>query len=89
MTLDDLPPERDFEAIFDFAMKFDGYTHHGSFDACARAAKSRKRDSLDALRNELFFEARASRHTGSDSLTPVYRQLVPLFRQFLAGREQA
>ncbi len=87
MTLEDLPPKDDFEAIFEFAMNFDGYKHYGSFEACAQAAKSRRRDSLDAIRNELFFEARATRHTDSDSLTPTYRELFPLFRQFLAASE--
>jgi hypothetical protein len=74
----EMPDPENAEAVFSFAMTFNGYEHYGSFEACAEAAHARRRDSIDALRNELFFEARASRHRGDDRYLDVYRELRPL-----------
>ncbi|MBB6503407.1 hypothetical protein F4693_000360 [Sphingomonas endophytica] len=81
MTLVDLPDEGDWSAIFSFAMTFNGYEHYGSFDASAAAAKSGDRTSLELIRNELFFAARASRHCGDDLFLQTYHDLLPLLRQ--------
>lgn len=76
----DLPPDNDPDAVFAFAMSFNGYEHYGSFEASADAARAKTRDSLEALRNELFFAARASRHRGDDLFLETYRDLRPLLR---------
>ncbi|RYE94272.1 MAG: hypothetical protein EOO77_44385 [Oxalobacteraceae bacterium] len=61
-------------------MTFNGYEHFGSFEAAADAAKSRDRSSLELLRNELFFAARASRHRDDDLFVDTYQDLLPLLR---------
>jgi hypothetical protein len=81
MNLSDLPGENDRAAIFKFAMTFNGYEHFGSFEAAADAAKSRDRSSLEHLRNELFFSARASRHRDDDLFVNTYQDILPLLRQ--------
>jgi len=81
MNLSDLPDENDKTAIFKFAVTFNGYEHFGSFEAAADAARLSDRSSLDLIRNELFFAARASRHSDNDRYVDVYRDLLPLLRQ--------
>ena len=83
MRLTDLPPSDDYEAVRKFAATFNGYQHFGSFGACAAAAKAKSRSSLDECRNELFFAYRATNHTGHDSLTPTYVELLPFLRRFI------
>jgi hypothetical protein len=79
-----LPDETDPEAIFRFAMTFDGSRHFGSAAAAAQAAEKKRRGSLEDLRSELFFAARASRHYGDRMYIELYRELAPLFRALLA-----
>ncbi len=79
MRLSDLPDPNDRDAIFEFAMSFNGYERFGSFDASAIAAGSGDRSSLELIRNELFFAARASRHGDDDQFVDLYRRLLPLF----------
>lgn len=86
MHLSDLPDENDGPAIFKFAMTFNGYEHFGSFEACAAAASSGDRSSLDLIRNELFLAARGARHRDADDYIDRYRELAPLLRQHAAGR---
>lgn len=83
MTKDDLPDANDPSAIFEFAMTFNGYEHFGSFGACEKAARARIRASLEDVRNELFFECRASRHRGDDGFMRVYADLLPYFEMFV------
>lgn len=83
MTKDNLPDANDPSAIFEFAMTFNGYEHFGSFGACERAAKSRVRASLDDVRNELFFECRASRHRGDSDFVERYAELRSHFERLL------
>jgi hypothetical protein len=78
----ELPPENDPDAVFAFAMSFNGYQHYGSLEASAEAAGKRKRDSLEALRNELFFSARASRARDDDQYLETYRDILPLLRRY-------
>ena len=84
----DLPSAEDDCAIFRFAMTFDGYATFGSFEACAAEAAAGRRESLTDVRNELFFSARASRHSGDDAFVETYRALLPLFHEFLDGSER-
>lgn len=79
----DLPDPEDAKAIFAFAMSFNGYERYGSFEKSSALAKQRPRQTLEELRNELFFVARASRHVGGDRYVELYRELLPLFRLIL------
>lgn len=83
MTKDDLPDANEPTAIFEFAMTFNGYEHFGSFEKCCQAAKARSRTSLEDIRNELFFECRASRHRGDDEFVRIYTDLLPYFEKFV------
>jgi len=85
MEMTDLPDKDDHAAIFRFAMSFNGYEEFGSFEASADAARSGDRSSLKMLRNELFFAARASRHSDSDRYIAVYGELLPLLREQIPG----
>ena len=87
MSPNELPDPADRNAVFEFAMSFNGYEHYGSFEAAAEAAKSGRRASLDDLRNELFFEARASRHRGDDDFLKTHSELLPLFREKLRQQD--
>lgn len=82
MTKDDLPDINDAEAIFEFAMTFNGYEHFGSFEKCSEAANARSRSSLEDIRNELFFCARASRHRGDREFVERYAELLPYLERF-------
>lgn len=82
MLFNDLPAEDDGRGIFAFAMSFNGYEHFGSFEASAAAAKAGDRSSLELLRNELFFTARASRHADNDRYISVYREILPLLKVY-------
>ena len=80
----DLPSEDDPSSIFEFAMTFNGYVHYGSFAACAEAAHKKERNSVEAIRNELFFSARGSRHCQNDKFVQTYCEILPLLRQYMA-----
>ena len=82
MKLENLPEVNDPNAIFKFAMSFDGYAYYGSFEKCAEMAKARPRSSIEEIRNELFFEARASRHRGDDHYVAVYAELHQLLMSY-------
>lgn len=72
LTSDDVPgPKATWWEINQFALTFDGYSHWGSFDACAELANAAAQDfaergllpdSLTELRACLFFEQRRWRH---------------------------
>ena len=85
LTLKDLPEPTDENAVFNFAMTFDGYKHFGSFEAASANGRAKKRESLTDLRNELFMAARASRHSGNDRFVKRYIELLPLFKQMILG----
>ena len=84
MTINDLPKPGDRQAINAFALAFNGYEYHGSFQACAREAKARRRDSIEALRTELFFAQRSANHQGQDWIVAAYAELLPHFTRLLA-----
>jgi hypothetical protein len=79
-----LPDPDDPRAVFEFAMSFNGYEHFGSFDKAFTEARLRRRQSLVDIRNELFVEARSSRHRGDDEFVDRYRELLPLFQSYRA-----
>ena len=80
-----LPRPDDRQAIVAFAASFDGYEVHGSFAACADAAKAKRRETLEDLRNELFFAYRVGNHHGdSAAILSVYAELLPYFERMLA-----
>lgn len=56
----------EWPAIWKFALTFDGYKEHGSFEACAAIANDRRHGTLSDLRTCLFFEQRRWRHFGDD-----------------------
>jgi len=86
LSLDSLPLVDDKEAVFAFAMTFDGANHFGSFEVAVKNARTRSRITLVDLRNELFMAARASRHVGNDRYLATYTELLPHFQQLLRDR---
>jgi hypothetical protein len=83
LKLADLPSPDDEQAVFAFAMSFNGYEEFGSLQAAATAAREQRRSSLSELRNELFFVARASRHSVNKGFVNRYRELLPSFQRLL------
>jgi hypothetical protein len=86
LTLDHLPDPLDRNAVFAFAMSFDGYEHFGSFEAASQNARTHSRATLTDIRNELFMHARGSRHRGDDRFLEQYRDMFPRFRELLAAQ---
>jgi hypothetical protein len=75
----DVPePNADWSTISTFALTFDGYGVHGSFEECAEIAQARRTESLTDLRTCLFFEQRRWRHFGEvpDGDAMVYIQAL-------------
>ncbi len=77
-----LPSAHDPTAIFDYAMSFDAYKVFGSFAAAADIARRAPRSTLEEVRAELFFTARAARHMDTDLYVQVYADLLPLLEDF-------
>ena len=77
-----LPCVSDPEAIFRYAMGFNAYAFYGSFEAAAEVVRRAPRSSAEECRAELFFKARASRHSGSDAYIAAYAELRPLIQAF-------
>ena len=76
-----LPGLTDPKAIFDYAMSFNAYEHFGSLEAAADVAKRAPRTTLEEVRAELFFKARAARHLGTDLHVKAYAELLPLLQR--------
>ncbi len=85
LKLTDLPAAEDRQAIFAFAMTFNGYEHFGSLEASVAAAREAKRESIADLRSELFMAARASRHSNSDAYVARYSELIPYFHRLIGA----
>lgn len=83
VSLDSLPLVDEKDAVFAFAMTFNGYEHFGSFEAAAKNARMRSRATLVDVRNELFMAARASRHADNDRFLATYAELLPHFSRLL------
>jgi hypothetical protein len=78
-----LPDPQDRNAVYAFAMTFNGYEHFGSFEAASANARARQRLTLVDLRNELFMQARGSNHRGDDYFLTCYRELLPKCKELL------
>jgi len=78
LAVDRLPASDDRHAVFKFAMSYNGYEETGSFEESAKLARAGGRATLDEIRNELFFSARASRHRDDDEFLMTYLELRPL-----------
>ncbi len=90
LTLDALPePGADWGSVGDFALTFDGYTEHGSFEACAEIANAKRHDSLSDLRTCLFFEQRRWRHFGeipdAESMSYIHGLVEQIRSRLAAG----
>ena len=67
-----------------FALTFNGYEVHGSFDACAKIPNERRSTTLTELRTCLFFEQRRWHHFGDlpdEKNLAYWRSLVEQIRQ--------
>lgn len=85
LAIEDLPDPDNPQAVFTFAMSFNGYEYFGSSSASIAAAKQRKRATLIDVRNELFTSARASRHMASEAYLSSYRELLPILRELITS----
>lgn len=82
--MEPLPDPSNPEQVFKFAMGFNAYEACGSFEAAAKIAEDAPRSTLEEVRTELFFKARAARHSNNDAaLVETYRQLRPLLEAYL------
>lgn len=80
------PPGASEEELAVFAHTFNGYRVHGGFTRCAELAKRGPSETVHAMRNWLFFQYRAWRHTGygpSDEELALLHQLVERMRGLL------
>jgi len=57
---------KDAERWAEFALTFDAYKHHGSYEACATIANRKTPKTLTDYRTCLFFEQRRYRHLDAD-----------------------
>jgi hypothetical protein len=74
----------DKEAVFAFAMTFNGVANFGAVDLAVKHARTRSRAAtLVDVRNELFMAVHASRHIGNDRCLANYAELMPYFQRFL------
>lgn len=80
----DLPAADDQDAIFRFAMTFNAYEMFGSFEAAAAVARAANRSTLEEVRAELFFRARAARHLGSDGHVVAYQELLRFLKAYMS-----
>lgn len=84
---EDLPDKGNAEAVYHFAMTFNGYEHFCSFSNCAEKANNSNRQTMSKLRSELFFSARASHHAGNNLYMKTYRELEPLLKEKIECRQ--
>ena len=89
LALKDIPdPGDQLGAIFQFALTFNGYEHHGSFEKCADIANERRNDTLLNLRTCLFFEQRRWRHMGEEPDDEAMKYIRMLVREIRAKVEE-
>lgn len=87
LTREDLPaPDAPADAVLEFALTFNGYEHHGSFERCAETANAHKHETLTDLRTCLFFEQRRSHHFGwlTEAHLAEMWALIEMIREQLA-----
>ena len=91
LRLSDLPDRlAGWDEIQSFALMFDGYTVHGSFEKCAAIANERRKETLSDLRTCLFFEQRRWRHFGDhpDAAAMAYiRSILEEIRTRLSAHQ--
>lgn len=92
LKIEDIPSiDADWSTVSKFAITYNGYKVHGSFEACAKIAHSRAEDTLTALRTCLFFTQRAWNHFGdepnAEAMTYI-RSLVEKIRAKVAANER-
>jgi hypothetical protein len=85
LAIADIPVSNsEWDVIQRFALTFNGYSSHGSFEACGKIANERRGATLTDLRTCLFFEQRRWRHFGyapkSDDLAYI-RGIVDRIRE--------
>jgi hypothetical protein len=87
LKIEDIPPpEADWMEISKFALTFNGYAAHGSFQECAKIANARRHESLNDLRTCLFFEQRRWRHFGEaprNEEMKYIRELIQKIRKYV------
>ena len=67
LGLSDIPASTsDWDTIQNFALTFNAFKIHGSFEKCAEIANNERHDTLTNLRTCLFFEQRRWQHFGDD-----------------------
>lgn len=76
-----LPSLTDQKAMFEYAMSFNACEHFGSLEVACDVAKRAPRTTMEEVRAELFFKARAARHLGTDLHVKAYADLLPLLQQ--------
>ena len=85
LTLELIPQSNaSWDEIAPFALTFDGYKEHGSFEACAEIANAHRMDTLTNARTCLFFEQRRWRHFGyepDEESMKYIRKVVALIRE--------
>jgi hypothetical protein len=82
--------DADWSTIAEFALTFNGYEHHGSFERCAEIAGARRVNTLTELRTCLFFEQRSWRNAGEEpgEVAMIYiRSLVEKISAKVVGGE--
>ena len=84
LRADDIPaPDAPWDAIWAFALTFNGYRHCGSFEKCAEIANEKRDATLADLRTCLFFERQRWHHYGDEpdvESEPYIRGLVSKIR---------
>jgi hypothetical protein len=90
IRLEDVPLRgSSWHEIEPFALTFEGYEFHGSFEACAEIANARRHSNLTDLRTCLYFEQRRYRHFGEppigDELEYIYEILDAIRARVQAG----
>jgi len=76
----------DWPELWAFALTYNGFAEHGSFEACAAIANEQRTETLSDLRTCLFFEQRRWRHYGDDpdeEAEPYIRSLVQRIHDML------
>ena len=90
LRLCDVPPvDASIDALFVFALTFNGYAN-GGFDACAEIANQQLHGNLTELRTCLFFEQRRYRHFDEDpgpEAQAYLRLLITKIREKLHGSD--
>lgn len=86
--MEPLPNPNNPDEVFKYAMTFNAYEVYGSLEEAAKIARSAPRSTLQEVRAELFFKARASRHADNDAYLETYKEILPLLERFSKAESQ-